>query len=356
MRISNSTPALSKEHLLAIIVAGMMALGAYLRFARLGAPQLSRDEGSSWAGAIAPTIAQVVAQAHRIDPGKLALYDIALHGWICIFGDTSYAMRSMSAALGIISIVLLFLVVGRFYSLLCDDSESDGSALAGAFAAILIATNLAIVVHDRTARMYPMAVSASLGQMFFFAGLHRRGALIDYLGAAFLTALALGSNFTALALPAAEGIWLITLAFAARFDARAAGLSILRQWPGRVSGEVAPNWHARSSQPCLDFARRGPSRTRHRSRLGAFHDWLAARVRLVEDGPAALVLLHFDEGIGRVLLVRGRSLLISPVYPAMEEAGEPLDGLFAVDRVNLGRDAYFLCRGQLVHRHISDHL
>ncbi len=229
VRTSNSTPALSREHLLAIvIVAGTVALGAYLRFVRLGAPQLSRDEGSSWAGAVAPTIAQVAAQAHRIDPGKLAFYDIALHGWMRIFGDSGYAMRSMSAALGTISIVLLFLVVREFYGLLADSSGGAGGALAGAFATILIATNLAIVVHDRTARMYPMAVSASLGQMFFFARLHRRGTLTDYLGAALLTALAVGSNFTALALPAAEGIWLVTLAIASRFDARAAGLSFFR--------------------------------------------------------------------------------------------------------------------------------
>lgn len=219
-----------------LILGGAVVLGAYLRFARLGESGLSRDEGSSWAAAIAPTFREVVTQAHRIDPGTFAFYDLVLHGWIRIFGDGAYAMRSMSAVLGTVSIALLFFVVRDFYAILTDDPDGNAGAMAGAFAAILMATNLAIVSHDRAARMYPMVVAASLCQMWFFARLHRNGRAADYIGVAFFTALAVGTNFTALALPATEAVWLIVLSVAARFNERAASLNVLKPAAGIVAG------------------------------------------------------------------------------------------------------------------------
>ena len=65
----------------------------------------------------------------------------------------------------------------------------------------------------------------------------------------------------------------------------------------------------------------------------AFDDWFA-RVCLVKDSPTAFILVNLEKGEGRVpgLLARGRSLLISTVYPAVQEVGEPLYGLLAVGR------------------------
>ena len=53
-----------------------------------------------------------------------------------------------------------------------------------------------------------------------------------------------------------------------------------------------------------------------------------------EAGQPEFVLFDFHKGIVKVvgLLVRGRSLLIRPVYPAVQEVGEPLYGLLAVGR------------------------
>ena len=49
---------------------------------------------------------QLRAKAKR--PG---LFDIVLHEWVRIFGDSLFAMRAMSAALGTLAIVLLFIAV-----------------------------------------------------------------------------------------------------------------------------------------------------------------------------------------------------------------------------------------------------
>ena len=43
------------------IIAVALALGAWLRFAAIGAREMSADEGASWAAAAAPTLAEVVS-------------------------------------------------------------------------------------------------------------------------------------------------------------------------------------------------------------------------------------------------------------------------------------------------------
>ena len=86
----------------------------------------------------------------------------------------------------------------------------------------------------------------------------------------------------------------------------------------------------------------------------AFDDWFA-RVCLVKDSPTAFILVNLEKGEGRVpgLLARGRSLLISTVYPAVQEISKPFDGLLAAGSFNIGRNADFLNSGQLVRRHGS---
>jgi len=72
---------------------------------------MNGDEGASWAAASAPSPQQVVRMEQQLDPGKFALYDLMLHEWIGVFGDSPFAMRAVSAALGTIAIVLVFVVV-----------------------------------------------------------------------------------------------------------------------------------------------------------------------------------------------------------------------------------------------------
>src|SRR6516162_3925029 len=95
--------------LLLLVVATIA--GAQLRFDRLTRLDMNGDEGASWAAAFAPSVQLVAKMEARIDPGKLALYDLVLHEWIRAFGDSTFAMRAMSAGLGTIAIVLVFVSV-----------------------------------------------------------------------------------------------------------------------------------------------------------------------------------------------------------------------------------------------------
>ncbi len=195
------------------LLAMALAIGAGVRLHRLGMAPIDVDEGASWAGATAPSVAAVVASERRIDPGKLALYDLMLHGWIAVFGDGLAAMRAMSALLGTTSIVLIFLAMrdglrggGGLHAYPTEIGE-----MAGALAALAIATSPALVVSDRTARMYALLVASELAQVIFLLRALRAGNWRRYAGLACLSAVAVATNFSALFLLFAEGLWLIRL-------------------------------------------------------------------------------------------------------------------------------------------------
>jgi hypothetical protein len=133
-------------------------------------------------------------------------------------------MRAMSAALGTIAIVLVFAAVREA----CRGPDGAGGVavgeLAGALAALAVATNLTLVISDRTARMYSLTLAAELAQVIFFLRARREGGLRNYAGVACFSALAVAANFSALCLLAAEAAWLLCL-----LGARRAGESIAKR-------------------------------------------------------------------------------------------------------------------------------
>lgn len=210
------------------IFAIALLMGAGLRLYRLGADELSRGEAAAWAAAAAPTAAGVITAGRRIDPGKLALYDVALHGWMALFGDGAGAMRLLSALLGTLSIVLIFAAVREIMRGLDAGADSRTAEFAGAFAALLFAGNLQMTTWDRTARMYAPMLTAMLAQLYFFVRTHRRAGAANCVAAAFFTVVAIACNYTALFFFPAEGLWLAWLMTFGRDHARRAGISIAR--------------------------------------------------------------------------------------------------------------------------------
>jgi hypothetical protein len=212
---------------LGLLVIALM-LGAILRFQGLGVSDLTADEGASWAAASTASVSEVVAMEHQLDPGKLPLYDLLLHGWIRLFGDSVTAMRAMSALLGTIAIVLVFAAVREVCRSLGGPSGAAIGDLAGSFAALAYAVNFMMVTSDRTVRMYPVAMSAELAQIFFLVRAQRRGGWLNYAGTAIFTAALIAANFTACFLLLAEGLWLGCLLAAKALGARTDGLAIFR--------------------------------------------------------------------------------------------------------------------------------
>ena len=212
------------------LLALAVILGAFYRFHRLARWDMNGDEGIAWAAVVQPTLHQVVAAFWRFEyGGKLPLFDVALHGWVRIFGDSLFAMRAMSAALGTLAIVLLFVAVRETGCCLGGEATAEAGEVGGAFAALIYALNLTIVMSDRTAREFPLLTVVELAQIIFFLRAQRRGAWADYLGIAVFTALMLPANYTASFLLAAEALWLGSLLIARWTGSiRAAELAIFR--------------------------------------------------------------------------------------------------------------------------------
>jgi len=175
---------------------------------------MSPDEGASWAAASAPTAAEVIARQPALNPGELPVHDLMLHGWIALFGSSLAAMRALSAAFGVMSIALVYIVVIELFA---PGSEKDAAlsnddiGITAGLAALLFAVNLVTIKYSREARMYPLMLAAILAQVAMFLRALRVGGLANYAVAVVLTAIAIASNFAAVLIPATEGLWLLYL-------------------------------------------------------------------------------------------------------------------------------------------------
>jgi 4-amino-4-deoxy-L-arabinose transferase-like glycosyltransferase len=168
---------------------------------------MSPDEGASWAAASATSAAEVIARQPALNPGELPVHDLLLHEGIALFGSSLAAMRALSAAFGVASILLVYFVVCELFaeSALTRD---DIRTVAG-LSAMLFAVNLVTIKYSHEARMYPLMLAAILAQVAIFLRALRVGGVGNYAAVVVLTALAIASNFAAALIPATEGLWLV---------------------------------------------------------------------------------------------------------------------------------------------------
>jgi len=195
------------------LFAVLLVSGAFLRFSNLGQEsEMSSDEGADWAAASAPTLAEVEGLGVALNPGKLAIYDVALHFWIQVFGDSVTSMRALSAALGVLDVLLLFVVVREIFggwSAVPNPRLPTNPNAVALLGALIMALNVTMVKYSRELRMYSLVLALILIQVWWFFRLVRKSHIEDYANLALLTALALAANFTASLVFAAEGVWLL---------------------------------------------------------------------------------------------------------------------------------------------------
>jgi len=203
-----------------LLLFAALAAGSYFRFANLGALEMSLDEGDLWATASAPTVSEVIARQTQLDAGKLPIHDVMLHGWIGLFGSSLAAMRAMSAAFGVVSILLVYFVSRELFAHPAgreSELSSDDVALVAGLSALVFAVNLVSIKYSREARMYPVMLAAVLAQVGMFLRALRVGGVANYVAVAVLTALAIGTHFAAALVPASETLWLAYVLARARF-------------------------------------------------------------------------------------------------------------------------------------------
>jgi hypothetical protein len=190
-----------------VLLVVAVLLGAHYRFHKLERWDMNGAEGSAWTAVVAPNVCEVVGRFWQVEyGGKHPVYDLVLHEWVQVFGASLFAMRAMSAALGTISIVLLFFAVREICRALGGETCTDMGEMAGAFAALIYAVNITLIISDRTAREFSLLIVAELLQIIFFMRVQRRGVFDDCLGLAIFTAIILPTNYSASFLLLAEAL------------------------------------------------------------------------------------------------------------------------------------------------------
>ena len=179
-----------------------------------------------------PNLHAVVERQRSLEPGKLALYDAALHKWIRLGGDGEGWMRAFSAVLGSLAIALVFAATRELMLGLGGAALIPRGELGAALAAVIAAINLTLIDQGRTVRMYPLTLALELLQIICLLrtvsirarGLGRAASLA---GIAVFSALATASNFTATLLIAAEAMWLAWAAVRRSIGARTGAMNEL---------------------------------------------------------------------------------------------------------------------------------
>jgi 4-amino-4-deoxy-L-arabinose transferase-like glycosyltransferase len=183
---------------------------------------MSADEGASWAAASASSASRVLQLQPRLNPGKFAVHDLVLHGWMRLFGDGLPAMRSLSALAGTLGIVAVFFLARELFGLspavidrpaeqAWQQRADTPSLLLPAMAAVLFAVNLIFIKYAQQARMYSVAMLCGLLQVGFFLRSVRRSTAPALLCTALFTALAIAATFTMALLLTPEVLWLAYL-------------------------------------------------------------------------------------------------------------------------------------------------
>ena len=212
MRSAKSFSISASGGLNATILVAAVLVGGWLRLHDLGALDMTADEAPSWVSASAPTIGEVVRQGLQLNPGKLALHDVVLHFWMLAFGDGVISIRMLSALLGTLAIILVFVVTRELF--VGEDKIevplfADESSTIAALSALVFALNVVAIRYSREGRMYALMLDAVLLQVWYFLRAVRRGGFVNYVGVVLFSILAVATSFVAGLVFLAEGLCLL---------------------------------------------------------------------------------------------------------------------------------------------------
>lgn len=169
----------------ALALAAIVVAGGTLRFATLGAQSLDHDEAFTAVHVIHPSLASTLAAVVRSERSP-PLYYVASWAWTRAFGTGVIGLRSLSAALGTLTIAAAYLA-GRELA----------SRRAGLVAAALVAFNPYLIWFSQEARSYGLMIALVALALGLFARALREPTPAVLAGWALASALALCSHYFA---------------------------------------------------------------------------------------------------------------------------------------------------------------
>ena len=204
--------------LVAVALGGVLILGTFLRFYQLGFESLWLDEGVSLKIAELNPL-QIIRQATS-DPTP-PFYYLLLHYWMALFGDSEFAVRSLSAIAGTLSIPVMYRV---------------GTLLFGRTTGLLAAAILAVsglqIYYSQEVRVYSLFCLLALISFYFFIKIVQgeRGRLW-LAGYTISTVLLMYAHVYGLFILATQDLYLLT-AFLASWKFQGWRRPGIRMWAG----------------------------------------------------------------------------------------------------------------------------
>jgi hypothetical protein len=202
----------------------LLTLAWLLRCDRLALPPLSDDESFSWR---LTTYSTAELLRHMPGDAQPLLYYLILKSWTALFGDSPFALRSLSVLFALASIVVLYALCRESAARFPSVRNSPFTSISGAlFGALLLAIRLAPADEpSRNARMYSQGIFlAGLTAWLLLRALRcSRGCLGWWLGYGLAVAAFCYTHYYAFFTVAAQTLFVVgDLAVRARRDSIAA--------------------------------------------------------------------------------------------------------------------------------------
>jgi 4-amino-4-deoxy-L-arabinose transferase-like glycosyltransferase len=181
-------------------LAGLLLLGATLRFTTLDLQSYRHDEAVTAGRVIVSSLSETM---HRVWTSESTppLYYLLAWLWSHLFGVREVGLRSLSALFGTATIPVAYLA-GR---------ELIGRR-AGLVVAAIVAVSPILVWYSQDARAYALLVLLSTAALLFFLRARRSGSARDLGCWAAFSALALATHYFAFFPLAIEAAWLLATA------------------------------------------------------------------------------------------------------------------------------------------------
>lgn len=179
-----------------LLLAGALGLAAALRFTALGARSWWRDEAVTVELLRLPfgELLRTIPESEGTPP----LYYVLTWIWSRAFGDSEAGLRSFSALVGTLTVLVVYLAGRELVS-----------RRAGIVAAYLAASSPLLVWHDQDARAYALLVLLCAASLLFFLRLRRAPSALVVAGFTAASALALLTHYFALFIVLPEIVWLL---------------------------------------------------------------------------------------------------------------------------------------------------
>lgn len=221
------------------ILLASLVVGAILRFARLSHESLWYDElYVVWARKLPlrKLIPEILASEHP------PLFNIVGIFWGSIDQNEFWA-RSLSAALGTATILLVYLVARELFS-----------RRAGLWAAAFTAVSPVLVWYSRDATSYAWVIAVSTASLYLLARSCQRGGWLNWAAYTVVTLVAVCSHFSSEVLLVAEGVLFLALRTRGAGSMRPMLYSQAFLWASLVALIVASSRYFGEMQPANPLA------------------------------------------------------------------------------------------------------